>query len=160
MAAAQASLAFLPADWVIFGLFAIFLAVVNLRAGTRVSSALALALPVAVYVLTTLGSTAVLGGLVTQVSNDTGRIILFAAIFFMLYFLVFRMLGQFMWAGASPLKAIFAALAAGLVGVIFWLQVPALLSVWHPGTLFQTLFGASYRFWWLLLSYAILSIAR
>lgn len=157
MQSVSAAFTQVPMDWMIIGVFFIIMSALALRSGTRIVAALALALPAAAVVVSALPSTAFVSSLLLQFSSDMDQAIVFGVVFGIMYLFVLRMLGQYMYAGSMPVKALIAGAAGTVVALVFWLQVPALSNLWHFGPLFETYLGPTYRIFWLLVSYIVLS---
>ena len=148
-----------PVDWMVIGLFAIFLIVVTLRMGTRVPLALALSLPLVAFIVDAIPSTALLSSL-HQSSNPLVQLAIATGVFVVLYIVIFRALGGGFMKSALPLTAILASLAATIIAVVFFNEILGENTVWHFGSQMQTIFGAAYRLWWLLASFLVLAFIR
>jgi len=149
-----------PMDWIIIGLFFSIITILSLRSGTRAASALALTLPITVFVINASSGATFISLLLRQFSTGIAPAILFVVVFVALYLLVYRMTGSYGLTGAYPVQALLAGLAAAVIGVVFWLQIPALAGVWHFGPQVQAVFSESYRLLWLLGAYAALAFVR
>ena len=150
----------LPLDWVLIGLLGIFLVIITLRAGPRLAGALALSFPVVAFVLTTIPSTAFVGGISGQLSAPLPQLILSLVVFVAVFFLVLRMVGQNIGGGALPLSALLCGLSATAVMVVALNQVLGSNPFWHFGPQVQAIFGPAYRLWWVLGSYIVLAFTR
>lgn len=150
----------IPTDWLIIGSFALLLAFDAVRAGARRICLLALALPAAVLLVESLPDAALLGGIAVQFSTPVLEAVLFFIVLAVMYVIVGRI--GLAWGGEAgqTLQAALAGVAATALVVTFWIQVPALDSIWHFGPQVQDIFGESYRFFWLLGSYAALAFVR
>ena len=150
----------IPTDWLIVGVFALLAAFDAVRAGARRICLLALALPATVLLVESLPGTAFLGSIAEQFSTPMLGAILFFIVLVIMYVIVGRI--GISWGGEAgqTLQAALAGVAAAALVVTFWIQVPALDSIWHFGTQVQDIFGESYRFFWLLGSYASLAFVR
>lgn len=147
-------------DWTIIGVFAILAAFDALRVGARRACTLALALPAAALFVESLTNAAFLGSVIEQFSTPVLGAILFFIIFAVVYILIGRM--GFSWGGEAgkTLQSALAGVAATALLVTFWVNIPALDTLWHFGPQIQTIFGEGYRFWWLIGSYAALAFVR
>ena len=101
-----------------------------------------------------------MGGIADQhnspLLNTVFVLILLAVVFVCMY----RITDTYGADSSHPIQALLAGLAVAVVAVVIWLQIPSLDSVWHFGPQVQALFGAAYRFWWLLIAYIALAFAR
>lgn len=149
-----------PTDWIIIGAFAIFAAFDALRSGARRICTLALALPPSALLFVVLPNTVVLGSVAAQFSTPLLEAVLFLIIFAIVYILIGRI--GLSWGGEAgqTIQAALAGVAAATIVAVFWLQVPALDTLWHFGPQVQLIFGEAYRFWWLMASYAALAFVR
>ncbi len=148
-----------PTDWILIGAFAAFAALDAMRSGSARAAALILSLPAALLLLQELPKAFFLGPLAAQVSSPFAQLAIFVALSVVLYIAAHRVIFTFS-DGAQPIQALITGLAAAIVLVIIWLQVPALHSLWHFGDQVQAVFGAAYRFWWLVGAYLGLAFAR
>src|SRR3989344_2874353 len=144
----------IPTDWLIIGSFVLLAAFDAVRAGSRRICLLALALPVTVVLVANLPKAVLLGSIVTQFSTP----VLGAVLFFIVLVITYIIIGRIglAWGGEAgqTLQAALSGVAIAALAVTFWIQVPVLDSIWHFGPQVQDIFGESYRFFWLLGSYA------
>ena len=152
-------LAHWPVDWILLGALAGLIALDALRSGSARAASLILALPATVFVNSTLPRAIFIGPLVAKFGTSTEQLVILAVIFVILYIAIHRIVFTFSDSG-GPLQALIAGLAAAIVAVVFWLQIPGLESIWHFGTQVQTVFGEAYRFWWLILAYLGIAFVR
>jgi len=148
-----------PTDWILIGAFAVFAALDAMRTGPARAAALSLSLPVALLLLQELPKAFLVGSASTQLASSLAQVGVFVALAVVMYFVVYRIIFAFS-NGLGPIQALLAGLAAAIVLVVVWLQVPALDSVWHFGDQVQAVFGTAYRFWWLIGSYIALAAVR
>jgi len=150
----------IPTDWLIIGSFALLSALDAVRAGSRRVCLLALALPATVILVDSLPDAAILGSIAAQFSTP----ILGAVFFFLVLVIVYIIIGRIglAWGGEAgqTIQAALSGVAIAALAVTFWIQVPVLDSIWHFGPQVQDIFGESYRFFWLLGSYAALAFVR
>lgn len=152
-------LAHWPIDWILIGACAAFIALDAVRSGSARAAALALALPATLLFLDALPHATLPEMVLKQLSTHAGQLIVFAVLFALLYIAIHRMIFGFS-GGGEVIQALITGLAATIVLVVVWLQVPALDSLWHFGPQVQAVFAESYRFWWLIVAYAALAFAR
>jgi|SRR3989344_358044 len=147
-------------DWVILVAFALVIAIDGFRNGLSRASALALALPLTLLLARSMPEARFMGGIADQLNspllNTVFVLILLAVVFVCMY----RITDTYGADSSHPIQALLAGLAVAVVAVVIWLQIPSLDSVWHFGPQVQALFGAAYRFWWLLIAYIALAFAR
>lgn len=148
----------LSADWIILGGLALFLTFDALRAGPSRVTALAIALPIAFWLSSSIPDTAFLGSFVAQSAPavQTGA---FIAIAIGLFVAIYRIADT----GAdslNALQALIAGLASALVCVCVLLQLPPDTMPWTFGELFTRVFGDAYRLFWFIGSYFALAISR
>lgn len=149
-----------PVDWIIILAVVVFIAFDAFRSGGTRAASLALSLPVTVLTLNALSTAAFLNGLITQFSTPLLQALLFAVLFVPLYIFTYRIIGSWGVSGGAPIEALITGLAATVILLVVWLSIPALDGLWHFGPQIQYIFSESYRFWWLLASYAALAFAR
>ncbi len=149
-----------PTDWMIIAVLAIFAAFDALRSGARRIASLSLALPVAALLFGAISSAAFLGDAVAQFSSPVPQAALFFILLIGIYILINRI--GLAWGSESgqTLQAALAGVAAVALAVVIWIQIPALDALWHFGPQMQLIFGETYRFWWLIGSYAALAFVR
>lgn len=151
-----------PIDWVIFLVIAIILLVDSLRSGTGRASAVALAAPASYFLYTELelGKTFILSQLTSSLNTTVLQAGLLAGIFVLTFFLFHRIMYSFGGSSASPLQSILSSLSATVVLIVMWVHVPVLESVWHFSSQFQSAFGATYAFLWVVVAYLALAFVR
>lgn len=150
----------IPTDWLIIGAFAIFAAFEAFRGGAQRVSQIALALPIASLLFESISKTAILGGVLEQFSTPLIGTIVFFALVALIYVFIGRI--GLSWGGgeSGAMRAALAGVALTALVLIFWIQIPTPDSLWQFGPQVQTIFAESYRFWWLLASYAALAFVR
>lgn len=148
-----------PIDWILIGAFAAFAALDGIRKGPARATALMLSLPAALLLVAKLPAAVFLGPVATQLTTPLAQAGLFAIVTVVLFFVIHRVIFTFS-NGLAPLQALIAGLAAAIVLVVIWLQVPGLEAVWNFGDQVRAVFGEAYRFWWLAASYIALAAVR
>ena len=148
-----------PTDWIIIGALATFIALDSLRSGTARAAAIMLSLPGALLVTKALPDAVFLGPLADQLTAPFVQAAIFMVIAVLLYLVAHRAIFAFSDGGGVVQSGI-AGVAAVIVLVVVWLQVPALESLWFFGDQVHAVFDEAYRFWWLVLSYAALAFVR
>lgn len=148
-----------PTDWITIGAFAAFVALDSLRNGPARAASVALALPATLLLVGALPQALFLASFSLQFETPVGQLIIFAIVFGLLFFAIHRVVFNFS-ESRGPLQALMAGLAAAVILVVVWLQVPALQSVWDFGPQVEAVFGETYRFWWLVASYVALVFTR
>jgi len=150
----------IPMDWIILGVVALLAAFDVVRAGSRRVTTFALALPVALLAFSALGQAAVLGPITAGLSLSYAQALFFIALVFIMYILIGRIGISYGSGPGQPIQAALAGVALAAITTVVWIQVSPLDSIWHFGSQVQSLFGESYRFWWLIGSYMALAFAR
>ena len=151
----------IPFDWLILGGLAVLLALDSLRSGIGRACAIALALPIAAFLFSFVEKTAVLSGIGTLSASPAAESATFGVVFIACYFIVRRMALEYVESGTGePIQALLAGVAATIVVVIVWLQIPALSELWQLNDSIQAFFSESYRLLWLLGAYSALAFAR
>lgn len=148
----------IPIDWLLIGVFFVLVAADALRAGSTHATALSVSLPVSLFLYSTLSKTIIIGSFLGQANSSIAQ----AAIFLILEVILFVCINQMLYSFehfTSLLSSTVAAFAATVVVLVIWLQVPALQSLWHFDGQIQTIFGASYSFFWLIAAYLALAYA-
>jgi len=149
-----------PLDWVIFGVLVLIIGIDALRSGTARAATLSIALPVTLFFSNTLSHAILVGPFIDKFSNPLIEAAIFGGIFIVVFFLTYRIMYSLGGNAAPPFASIMASFAATIVMYVMWLQVPALQSVWHFGPQIQSIFGALYAFWWMLVAYLALAFIR
>ena len=57
------------------------------------------------------------------------------------------------------LQSLLSGIAATLILLLVWLQVPSLDSIWHFSDEIRMLFGEAYRLLWLILAFLLMAFA-
>src|SRR3989344_3078026 len=148
-----------PIDWILIGAFAAFAALDGIRSGPTRATSLMLSLPAALLLVANLPDALFIGALVAQFSTPLAHAGVFAIVTAVLFFVILRSIFAFS-NGLAPLQALIAGVAAAIVLVVVWLQVPGLETVWNFGDQARAVFGEAYRFWWLAGSYIALAVVR
>ena len=149
-----------PTDWIILGALAVFIAAECWRSGSNRAASLALALPFSFLAMQALGHAAFLGSILLRSQAPIAEAITFLGLIGLAYFFVHRILGFFSDSSGAPVQSLIAGIATAILLVVFWLQVPALASLWHFGPQVQAVFADQYRFWWMIGAYFALAYAR
>lgn len=149
-----------PLDWTILGIFILLVFAENMRAGTNKATSLALALPVAYLLFQLIQNAALVSGVVGQFKEPIAQAALFGALTVLAFIFVHRTIGFFGGSYAGFLNAGIGAAALAIAVIVFWMFIPALDTLWHFGPQLQAVFGAAYRFWWLLAAYFALALVR
>jgi hypothetical protein len=148
-----------PTDYILILAALAFIALDALWNGPARASAVALALPFTFFILDAIPHTYLLVGISSQFSTPVLQTVLFAIILVPLYFLIHRILG-FYADSSGPLDALIVGAASTAILLVFWMDVPALQTIWHFGVPITNVFGEAYRLWWLLGSFVALAFVR
>src|SRR3989338_1320193 len=158
--AASGLFSYIPVDWIIIVVLAIFIAFDALRSGFGRVTALALSLPATLFLAGSLSQARILSGVAGQFSTPLLKAVLFGIVFASAYILVRRMSVSYSTNSGEIIQSVLAGAAASFVAVVIWLQVPELQTIWSFGPQVQAVFGEAYRFWWIFGSYVALGFAR
>jgi hypothetical protein len=153
------SLAHISFDWLIFAAVAILVAFDVARSGPARAIALTLALPIGGLFMQYLQTARFISPLLSQFPDGLPLAALTLAVIVASFFLMYRMTSSFS-GHAGLLNGIIAGLAVAVVFATIWTQLPALAAIWQFNVAFVGLFGAAYRFWWLLVAFLALSFIR
>jgi len=158
--AAASIVSSVPIDWMIIGGFTLLAALDCVRSGARRVSQLSLAFPLAALLMQSLPQAYILGDIASQFSTPLMQALLLGVVFVSLYILIGRI--GLSWGGEAgqTIQAAMAGVAAAGIVVTMWIATPALSSLWLFGPQIQEIFGETYRFWWLIVSYAALAFVR
>ncbi len=149
----------LPIDWIILAAIALVIGIECFRSGPARSTALALALPLALVLREALSHAAFIGTLVTSLTMPLAQAAILIALIVGCYVVVSRMTDTFGGAGGI-LQALLMGIAVSAMVAVIWIDTSALQSVWHFGPSIQMIFGEAYRFWWLLIALLAIGFAR
>lgn len=151
----------IPIDWFVLCGLLILIGLDVLRSGVGRACALAVALPITLFLSSHLHSAIVLSSVTSLIPSVYAEAVIFAAIALISYFLVRRMGLEFLDGGiGQPIQALFAGAAVTVIFAIVWLQTPALHSLPQLGPQVQALFAENFRLFWLLGAYGALAFAR
>ncbi len=149
-----------PLEWSVLGIFLLIVSAENVRAGTNKATSLALALPLAYLLFGIAQHAAGLQTVLAQLQGPAAQAALFGALTMLSYLFVHRAVSFFGTSSAQILPALLAGIATTVIVLVFWMQVAALDSIWRFSAQIQSIFGETYRFWWLLAAYLLLALAR
>lgn len=146
-----------PFDWIIVIAGILLFSFVSVIGGTRHGVAAAIAMSLGPLFLSLVPKTYLLENMTTSGSfHEPLALLIIVTILFL--FLI-RILPNDV-VGADAFAAIACGIACTAIGVIMWISIPALQTVWSFGPHVQAVFAEQYRFWWFLGSFALLAIAR
>ena len=150
----------IPVDWMLIGAFMVFSAFDVLRNGVGRLSALSLAVPASLLVVSFFPQAVFLGSFAEQLATPLLQAMVFLIFSAALYLLVRRMDSPYRGEYGQPLQALLAGCAGAAILLVVWFHVPALASLWQFGGDVTAVFSGPYAFWWLLGSYATLAFIR
>ncbi len=160
LASATALFSHIPSDWILLGVILAVIAIDCVRAGTTRATALSLALPLTLVTTQFVAGAQLIDGISKQFSSPLSQA-LFVLVILAIYFIaMYRMFDRYRADSGNTLQALIAAVAALVILLTVWMQLPALEHYWHFKEPFATLFGSAYRFWWLLAGFVALAFAR
>ncbi|HUO50754.1 MAG TPA: hypothetical protein VMU25_04300 [Candidatus Paceibacterota bacterium] len=153
---AFSALSIIPTDWIIIACAFILIAADALRGGSMRAASIALALPIALYLFSSIPQTFFLGNFAKQLSNPYAQAGMFAFLAAIIFICIHQMILTFDISSSFTSSAI-SALAAVILILVVWVQLPALGQIWHFGPLIQSIFGEQYRAFWIVGSYLALA---
>lgn len=160
LSAAQSIFNSFPIHWFFLGGFFIIVVLDSLRNGTARATALAVALPFASFLTDLIAVTAFIKDQ-AFVTQGYGPLIVFGALFIVMYMLMRRMgLEHFESGRGEPIQSLLAATAVSAVLIFTWVHTPAPAALWALGEPFTSLFAEPYRLLWLLGAFLGLAFAR
>jgi hypothetical protein len=146
----------IPLDWILVVIFFVVIAADALRAGPVRAGAIAISLPLSALLYQMIPQTVLLSSISSQFPKSFEQALLFAILEIIL-FVCFNQLLYSFESHSSLLSAVVCGLCATVVVLVVWTQVPVLQSLWHFDSQIVAIFGASYRFFWLIGSYLALA---
>lgn len=149
-----------PIDWILLVVVAAFIGLECFRAGPARAFAISLALPLALFLRDALSSAFFLSTVTSSLSTPVLQALLFASLFGASYFLIHKMTYAYGEGTHGIAQALLVGAAATAILASVWIATPALQDIWHFGTSVQQVFGAPYRFWWVIGAFATLAFAR
>ncbi len=150
----------IPVDWFIIAAFTLIFAFDAWKSGSSRVCAIALALPVAMLLMSMLSEAFIVGSFAQELTTPVLGVVLFFILFAATYLLMRRIDYAYGGETGRPLQAVITGFACAAILVVIWLEVPALSALWQFGSSVTTIFGEAYRFWWILASYATLAFVR
>lgn len=149
----------LSTDWIVFCLIIVVAAVDTWRSGSSRAAAIAVALPLASVLFTLIPQAFILGGIIEKASSLTNAVI-FTILCVVSFFVCYRVVGPFSADEGSVPRAVLTGAAMTIIIVVFALQIPELHTAWHLSTSFASVFGTSFRWWWVMGCFAVLAYVR
>jgi len=153
------SFAGIPGDWIVIGFALIIVIGFTMLQGSSYATALSLSLPISFVLFQSIDRATFIGGVVGQFSSPGAQAVLFAIITAIMLVLANQAIASFE-SSAPPVSSIICGVATIIILIVFWIQLPALESIWHFGLQVQSMFGEMARFWWLLGAYVALAFSR
>jgi hypothetical protein len=145
-------------DWVLLIVIVIFLTLESFQSGASRTRALALALPTMLLAVSWFSSSALLGSVSQSLTaSPLGQLALHGIILLVLFILFYRIFFGYGMTNGSIAYAFLCGLATTIMLIVVLLQIPALTTYWQFSEPIPTVFGESYKFYWLLVSLAILA---
>lgn len=145
-------------DWIILGAIATFFVFDALRTGPAKITALAIALPIALLLSGAAEKALLIGSIAARDSQamQSGIFVILTVILFIVFYRIVDSGRDSM----HPLQSIAAGIACSVILIVTLLQVSSILSLWSVSDTIRSVFGESYRLWWLLGSYMVLAAVR
>ena len=149
----------IPTDWLIIASILILFIVFSVVRGTTYATALSLSLPISLLLYQSISKGAFIGGIAAGFSSPIAQSVLFLIIAALLFVLTNQAIASFD-TPSSVVSGIAAGLAALIVLVVIWMQIPVLQSLWHFTVQLESVFAGAYAFWWLIAAYVLLAFSR
>ncbi len=153
---AFSALSQIPIDWMIVGIFFVVVAADALRSGSFRAAAIAISFPLSALLYQMIPQTALLSAVFAQFPKAFEQALLFVILEVIIFVCLHQMLRSFD-ASTSLLSAGVSGLAATVAVLVVWTDLPILQSLWHFDAGIVAIFGASYRFFWLIGAYLALA---
>jgi hypothetical protein len=150
----------LPVDIVAAVLFATFITVATLRYGASLAIAFSLALIIANVLYAMIPNTFGMAAIVSGTSSPYVTVGIYAGLTLLLTFILYRMTSTLSDDSARPLFAIATGLAATVVVCIAWHMPGPLMTIWTFNPMIEGVFGAAYRFYWLILAFVAFAFVK
>lgn len=145
-----------PLDWIILAAFGAIVTIDAIRSGTTRATALALALPVAAFLLTLSGSTAFIGP-ITSASEMT-QAIAFLALTVAVFVLAYRGMGY--GDEGSPLQSVMAGVGTTVIAISVWVSTDVLRTMWDFSPSIDAVFGSAYAVFWIVGGLVVVTLSR
>ena len=153
-------LAHIPFGWIVFVLLVLILTIDAMRSGSVHASVLAITAPVSLFFFDLISHTVVVGNLITAITIPYVMAGLFLALFVVVFLLVNRMTASFAGASGGLFFSFLSGLSGTIAVMLLWLQIPALMTLWNPGSQIHAIFGLPYALLWFLGIYVVLAFVR
>jgi hypothetical protein len=150
----------IPTDWIILFAVTVFLAFDALRSGQARVKALALSLPISLVCYTGLAKTAYLGPVISQLSMPFAQSVIALGIIVLVFLITLKATNTWGQGSQQPVSALMSGIAAAIVLLVVWLQVPPLQDLWHFGPTVQAIFGTSLSLYWMLAAFLAFAFVR
>jgi hypothetical protein len=145
-----------PLDWFILAIFCTIILIDALRGSTVRAAAVAIAFPIAAILFSYLADTAYLGAIAA--AEGYVPAIVFLGLTIGIFVFAYRMMG---WGDSvRPPQAVMGAVGATVVAVSVWLSIDALEALWNFGPLLDSVFGDTYRLFWIVGGLALAALSR
>jgi len=159
--AALNALGHMSFDWIIIIALIVLVAGESLRSGTNKAIALSLALPLGYVMYGFLQNAAFLqNSLAGEAANPTAQAVIFLGLLIVAFLLVYRCVSFYGASSGGMFGSAVVGISTVIILLVFWLQVPALSTLWKFGPQIQSVFAEAYRFWWLIGAYFVLAAFR
>jgi len=154
-------LSHIPFGWIVFVLLVLLFIIDAMRSGPAHASMLAISAPVSLFLFSLVSHTFLLGGVITPFLSSTYIMAgIFVVLFIATFLLANRMTATFSGSSGGLMNSLLAGVGGTVVLFVLWIQVPALLSLWNPGTQIHSIFGTPFALAWFLVVYVVLAFVR
>jgi len=149
----------IPAGWMVFFALCVLVSLDALRSGSSRATALALALPLTLFLYQLLPDAPLIGGMLPAASSPLAHVFVIGVMALLFFLLCYRMVDNFASDSSGAFSSVLVGLATSIVVVVVWSLIPPLTQWWDFGESVRAVFG-EYRFWMLLVSFIALAFAR
>ncbi len=150
----------IPLGWIVVVIIVLLLSFDAMRSGPGRAVVLAIASPISIFLFEILPQTFLVGKMFTALSASFVIAGIALAIYIVIYLLLHRMTATFSGLSTGLLNSLLAGISGTIAFIILWLQIPALVSLWNPGSQIDALFGLPYALLWFLGSFLVLAFVR
>ena len=151
----------IPFGWIVIVILLLILTFDAMRSGAAHASIIAIASPVSLLLFSLIPHAFLLGGVVTPLLSSTFVMAgIFLALFIVTFLLTNRMTATFGGMSGGLMNSFLAGVSGTVALAITWMQVPALMTLWNPGSQLHAIFGLPYAFFWFVGVYVVLAFVR
>ena len=147
-------------DWSIIFSLVVIVTAIAVKWGTARACVIAVTLPVSAFIYTLVHDGFLVSSIDSHLSSPLMQSGIFAIISIFVYIMTHRMYRNYVNEGESIIFALLAGIATTCIILVVWIHTPALTSIWNFIPMIDTIFGATYALWWMLISLLVLGYVR